>query len=386
MSNDSLRTMAESRVALSASNSTYSDADQQHDLVYELQVHREELLIQNEELRRIQFDLQSAKYRYSDLYDFAPVGYITVEHEGTIVSANLMASRMLNRERSTLIGAKLASFCPVDSRQLLAGHLENFDQKNHPTWCELQLELGPEGLTHVRLDCNRVEDPSGDSSNDSRQIRVVMTDVSERCSAQEAVVARDRTLRTIADALPVLIAYFNTDLQFQFANAAYQDWFGTAPESLINQPASVVHADIVSFKLNESRGSLLDGQRLEFAAEIEHRTLGARKLEVKLIPDTSPKGSVAGIHVLGIDVTERRKLQTQSSRHNEIADRLQRLSTKERPVYDRLIRGASNGAIAKELSIGLRTVERHRQSILKKLEVQTLAEMLHKFAEVTGLY
>ena len=107
---------------------------------------------------------------------------------------------------------------------------------------------------------------------------------------------------------------------------------------------------------------------------------------MKLIPDTSPKGSVAGIHVLGIDVTERRKLQTQSSRHNEIADRLQRLSTKERPVYDRLIRGASNGAIAKELSIGLRTVERHRQSILKKLEVQTLAEMLHKFAEVTGLY
>jgi PAS domain-containing protein len=73
-------------------------------LVEELQVHQIELEMQNEELRSVQYELEQSRKKYSDLYDFAPVGYLTISEEGRIVEANLTAAKQLGIERSFLIG------------------------------------------------------------------------------------------------------------------------------------------------------------------------------------------------------------------------------------------------------------------------------------------
>lgn len=73
-------------------------------LIHELRVHQIELSSQNEELRHIQAELEKAGDRYFHLYDFAPVGYLTVNDNGLIEQANLTAATMLGSERSRLVG------------------------------------------------------------------------------------------------------------------------------------------------------------------------------------------------------------------------------------------------------------------------------------------
>jgi PAS domain S-box-containing protein len=77
---------------------------------HELQVHRIELEMQNEELQRIQEDLELAKARYVTLYDLAPIGYCTISETGLILEANLTAARMLGVERKGLIRQLLSRF------------------------------------------------------------------------------------------------------------------------------------------------------------------------------------------------------------------------------------------------------------------------------------
>ena len=63
-------------------------------LVHALQIHQIELNMQNEELRRTQVELEAARDRYSDLYDFSPAGHLTLDMSGTIVEANLRAATL----------------------------------------------------------------------------------------------------------------------------------------------------------------------------------------------------------------------------------------------------------------------------------------------------
>src|SRR5437016_14313648 len=68
-------------------------------LVHELQVHQIELEIQNDELRRTQMELEAARDRYMDLYDFYPVGHLTIDTKGTIVESNVRIGMMLGLPR-----------------------------------------------------------------------------------------------------------------------------------------------------------------------------------------------------------------------------------------------------------------------------------------------
>ena len=79
-------------------------------LVHDLQVHQIELELQNDELRQSHLALDSARARYFDLYDLAPVGYVTLREDGLIAEANLTAATLLGVPRSGLWNRPLHGF------------------------------------------------------------------------------------------------------------------------------------------------------------------------------------------------------------------------------------------------------------------------------------
>jgi PAS domain S-box-containing protein len=79
-------------------------------LLHELQVHQIELELQNEELRNSRVQVEAAVSRYTDIYDFAPVGYFTLKSDGVITQTNFAGARLLGLERSRLVGKRFEAF------------------------------------------------------------------------------------------------------------------------------------------------------------------------------------------------------------------------------------------------------------------------------------
>ncbi len=97
-----LRARAEDRLKEKSRSSQAAGRDSAEDsqrLVHELQVHQIELEMQNEELQATRADLEAGLERYADLYDFAPIGYLTLDSDGAIQTVNLTGARLLGLAR-----------------------------------------------------------------------------------------------------------------------------------------------------------------------------------------------------------------------------------------------------------------------------------------------
>jgi signal transduction histidine kinase len=79
-------------------------------LIHELQVHQVELELQNTELREVRDRMERLLQKFTELYDFAPVGYFSLDPLGRILEVNLTGSVLLNVDRSRLIGTRLVRF------------------------------------------------------------------------------------------------------------------------------------------------------------------------------------------------------------------------------------------------------------------------------------
>jgi len=102
--------------------------------VQELLIHQIELEMQREELQHSRDQLEEALSQYTDLYDFAPVGYMTLECNSTIRRANMTAEKILGIDRALLIGDRLIRFVDHTDRIRFNTFLERvFSHKEHLT-------------------------------------------------------------------------------------------------------------------------------------------------------------------------------------------------------------------------------------------------------------
>src|SRR5262245_27706044 len=93
------------------------DPDAQR-LLHELHVHQIELETQNEELRRARVEMETALAGYTELFDFAPIGYVTVGTDGAILEINHVAARILSRPRGPLVGTAFLDLVTLDDRSV----------------------------------------------------------------------------------------------------------------------------------------------------------------------------------------------------------------------------------------------------------------------------
>jgi PAS domain S-box-containing protein len=223
-----LREMAEKRVSKNRSVATFKTAEELEHLVYELTVHQEELEIQNEELRRIQLDLQASRDRFADLYDFAPIGYLSLDTEGIVVEANLKAAAMLGVNRSKLIGTRLAMYCDLDSRTALRSYLDAILADGKPQSCELNFKS--ESKFYAYLEGRRVASDDGGGP----RCLVVISDITEQKQAEEELRIRDRCFAAETNGI-VITDVTQPDNPIVYCNPAFERITGYSKDEIIGR-------------------------------------------------------------------------------------------------------------------------------------------------------
>ena len=161
--------------------------DIQH-LLHELQVHQAELAIQNEELRRVQQELETARDLYSDLYNFAPAGYCTLDRKGTILEANQTLAMILGVNLEELIHHKLSQFVDHDDQdQYYLYRQRTFEDHRHQISKIGMVKHNGEKIV-IRLESMIVHE-------DETRLRVMLSDITEQQriekEAQEAAALRN---------------------------------------------------------------------------------------------------------------------------------------------------------------------------------------------------
>ena len=153
-------------------------------LVRELQSRQIELEIQNQELRQAQKELADSRDRYWELYDSAPVGFITLDRQGIVREANLSAAELLELKREQLIGTRFSCFVTDAYRESWHRHrYATFDSSSKQS-AELTLQSNTRTPLRVRLESTSVPREESSRFEAAYQIRTAIIDQTEYRRAQ----------------------------------------------------------------------------------------------------------------------------------------------------------------------------------------------------------
>ena len=193
----------------------------------ELRVHQIELEMQNEELRSTRERLEASQARYFDLYDLAPVGYLTLSKGGRILEANLTAATLLGVARSSLPGHQFSRFILNDDQNIFYFLIRDLSKTALPQTCEVRMMTKNAAPFWARLEAAVAKDEGGAPS-----WRILVSDISERKRAQEESFARQK-LESVGTLASGIAHDFNNLLggvmaQAELALEEYQA--GSSPE------------------------------------------------------------------------------------------------------------------------------------------------------------
>jgi PAS domain S-box-containing protein len=117
--------------------------------------------MQNEELRTSQSELEESRSKYSDLYDFAPVGYFTFDKNGLILEANLTAAKELGVERSVLVHKPFRAYIASEDRERFDVYLQKVLKSDTRQTCEIRLKKKNGSVFYAQLESIAVSDSGG---------------------------------------------------------------------------------------------------------------------------------------------------------------------------------------------------------------------------------
>ena len=228
------------------------------EVLHELRVHQIELVMQNEELQQTQLKLDAARARYFDLYNLAPVGYVSVSKPGVILQANLIACTLLGRARDTLVGHPIAPFIPKEDQDIFYLNRKHAFESGEPRAFELRMVKHDGALFWAHLDTVAGQDADG-----AAELRIVLTDISELRLAQAALrdnisersslqselrQATDR-LGAIASNVPGMmfeLTQRDGEYGFTYVSVGARELFGFAADALstaLETLFSIIHED-----------------------------------------------------------------------------------------------------------------------------------------------
>jgi len=200
------------------------------ELLHDLQVHQIELEMQNETLRQTQMALEEARDRYRDLYEFAPVGYLTLSSEGVIEAINLTGVKLLGAERQQLLQHPFVARVVPKDRDAWLQQFQSVKQRATPLSLELALQRGDGSVFQAQLDYApqkadmTARTPRSGTGADAAALRFTFSDISARRLADESLRKSESFLRSTIDGLSAHITVLDDRGEIILTNRAYRNF------------------------------------------------------------------------------------------------------------------------------------------------------------------
>jgi len=274
--------------------------------LHELSVHQIELELQNEELRLTQVELDKARERYFDLYNLAPVGYLTLTEKGLIQEANLSAASLLGLPRAELVGRSLASFLAREDQDVYYLHRNRLVERGAPGTCELRLTRTDVGTTWVRLDTARALGPDG-----SRVFRLVMCDITPQKEAESRARESHQLNELIVQNAQEGIIIYGLDLRYQAWSPYMEQLTGVQASEVLGRHPLEVFPFLEGAGVFERLGQVLSGgapSAIEFSFEVPGTGRVASVSDISA-PFVDSEGKIIGVIGMVADITARRQAE-----------------------------------------------------------------------------
>jgi PAS domain S-box-containing protein len=311
MTND-LRKHAEARLALSPEPLAAASPAETQRLLHELRVHQIELEMQNEELRSAQAEIEAGRARYFDLYDLAPVGYVTVGEKGVVLEANLTAATLLGVNRAALVRQPLTRFMLKEDQDLyylLRKRLADGSgvQAHSLQTCELRMVKPDGSFFWAQLNATATEGPDG-----APACRVVISDITELKKSEEALRESDLRFRHLLQHVPnVAVQGYGPDGTTLYWNDASERLYGyTAQEALgRNLVGLIIPPEMRAVVTQLIRQMAETGQQIPAAEVSLMRKDGSRVSVFSSHATVQIPGQPLALFCMDIDITEHKRAE-----------------------------------------------------------------------------
>lgn len=271
------------------------------DVLHELQVNRIELEMQNQELRKTWLELEGSRKKYQDLYDFAPVGYLSMDEKGVILNTNLTSAMILNVDRSNLINKAFILFLDNDSRRKFHKHLKNVSNTGTNQSCELKITKNGGESFEALLETLPVPDEEGNLI----EFRTSLSDITERKNAEISVARLAALVKSSDDA----IVGMDLDGYILSWNSGAQKIFGYAADEMVGKTIEHLLPPVQVEKMKDILKMVKNGETVK---NYETMRIKKNKQEITVSLTVSPifnnTGEIIGASSIARDISENKKV------------------------------------------------------------------------------
>ncbi len=267
-------------------------------LIHELEVHQTELEMQKDELQHGRDEAEALKEKYIDLYDFAPVGYCTIDAGGVIREINLTGSTLLGKGRREIVGSHFQTFLKPVSLSGFNAFCRAALKTNEKQTCDIELLVRESSPIFVRIE--GMGTPYNQESN--HQIRMAIIDITGLKCANAALLKSEERFRLALKNAPVSIAIQDRDLVFRWA----YNQRTIRPEDAIGK----TDTDLFTPE-DAARLITLKKKVLRTGKEVSENiwlTMNGKRLFLSLYlePLRDSTGNISGVGIATVDLTEQK--------------------------------------------------------------------------------
>jgi len=246
-------------------------------------------------LRETRRELDATRTRYTELYDFAPIGYFTLDQAGLVLEVNVTGAVMLDTEVSRLLNRRFSRYVAGADYTIYQRFIQRLFTLRTPQFCELRLLDRSELPFDARLEGTLLPRQPGDGGP---RCRIAISNIADHKRAQIALATTQHHLQTIISHIPVILFVLEPDGKFTLA-------VGRALETLNIQSHEIVGRSI--FSVFAHQPDLLADVRFVLGGNALHtlREINGRIFESFYNPIHTEDSQKHGLIAVSADVTER---------------------------------------------------------------------------------